>query len=95
MGSVKFSLAVAALAVSAGAAPVASVTPVAMPLAATPPAPRPLVRNGGVHRVNPAASAASASQDDRDVRTTAEDGRTVTRNAHERNATTAASSPNN
>ena len=94
MGSVKFSLAVVALAVSAGAAPVASVTAVAMPLAATPPAPRPLVRNGGVHRVNPAASAASASQDDRDVRTTAEDGRTVTRNAHERNATTAASSPN-
>lgn len=54
----------------------------------------PLVRTGGVHRVDPAASAASASRNDPDVRTTAEDGRTVTRNAHERNATAAASSPN-
>ena len=102
MDSLKFSLATAAvvgaaLAAPAVAAPPANVTPVATPPAATSPVPKPpvpLVLTGGVHRVDPAASAASASRNDPDVRTTAEDGRTVTRNAHERNATAAASSPN-
>jgi hypothetical protein len=102
MEPVKFSLAVAAvvgaaLAVPALAAPPANVTPVATPPAATAQAARPpvpLARGGGVHRVDPAASAASASRNDPDVRTTAEDGRTVTRNAQERKSTTAASGPN-
>ena len=50
--------------------------------------------NGGVHAVASAASAASRARNSRDVQTTIEDGRTVTRNAHERHATDAARTPN-
>jgi hypothetical protein len=56
--------------------------------AASPPA-RPLPRNGFVRRADPAASVASGTA----VRITDNDGRPTTRDAHERNATTAASSP--
>jgi hypothetical protein len=50
--------------------------------------------NGGVHAVASAASAASRARNSRDVQTTIEDGRTVTRNAHEPHATDAAQTPN-
>ncbi len=58
---------------------------------AAPPSTRHVARNGGVHRVNPAASAASGPQDDQ--QTTVEDGRRTTRNAHPRAAARVGSSP--
>ena len=59
-------------------------------------APKPLARNGGVRRVSPAASAASAASDPRDdVQTTVEEGRITTRNAHPRAEGSAGSAPNN
>jgi hypothetical protein len=50
--------------------------------------------NGGVHAVVPAASAAARARNSGEVQTTIEDGRTVTRNAHDRHATDAAQTPN-
>jgi len=50
--------------------------------------------NGGVHAVAPAASAASRSRNARDIQTTIEDGRTVTRGAHQPHETDAAKTPN-
>ena len=53
---------------------------------------RPLARNGGVRRANPAAAAASDPRDD--VQTTVEEGRVTTRNAHPRAEGSAGSAPN-
>jgi hypothetical protein len=50
--------------------------------------------NGGVHAVAPAASAAPRARNARDIQTTIEDGRTVTRGAHEPHETDAAKTPN-
>ena len=89
-------IAVAAVAGLSMPAHAAEPTTNAAPAAATKPAltPRqtPVVRNGGVHRVNPAASAASDPRDD--VQTTVEEGRTTTRNAHPRAEGGAVSAPN-
>lgn len=71
-----------------------SMTPTPTPTTTTtPPSTLAPSRGQPLHRIDPAASAASGSHDDADVHTTNEDGRTVTRNAHDRNATPAASSP--
>jgi hypothetical protein len=50
--------------------------------------------NGGVHAVAPAASPASRARNFRDIQTTVEDGRTVTRGAHQPHETDAAKTPN-
>jgi hypothetical protein len=98
MNYVKRFMAIAALAAAGlpaqalAATPMANGTPANAAQAGQPSTP-PAVRNGGAHRVDPVASAASGAHDDADVRTTASDGRPATRNAHERSATTAASSP--
>ena len=87
---------VAGLSMSAHAAEqTSSPAPAARTNAAQAPiqAQRPLARNGGVHRANPAASAAPAPRDD--VQTTVEEGRVTTRNAHPRVEGSAGSAPNN
>ena len=69
------------------AAPATTATPAQAPRQM----PGPVVRNGGVHRAGPAASAASDPRDD--VQTTVEEGRTTTRNAHPRAEGGAGSAP--
>ena len=78
-----------AAAQTSGPAPAARATAAQAPIQAQ----RPLARNGGVRRVNPAASAASDPRDD--VQTTVEEGRVTTRNAHPRAEGSAGPASNN